>query len=161
MNNEGKDLVTDGEQYIEARPLFFFQIEEAVVLDTINGQCQGMGSEILTMRNNPFNQFGLIDRAVCRAPAECFQFAVSAGKREPVYLQKNHHGKYADAFVSVNKGMVFNKGKSKVCRHCLNGRVQMLAAEGMIRRINREVQQIGIPYAVKTATLGDKLAMQR
>jgi hypothetical protein len=46
-------------------------------------------------------------------------------------------------------------------RHCLNGRVQILPAECMIRRIDREVEQICVPYAVKTAALGDKPAMQR
>ena len=78
-------------------------------------------SNELTMRNNPFNQFWLVDRAVCKTPAERFKFVVRTGNRKAVYLQKNHHGKYADTFVPVKKGMVFYEGKSKVRRHCLNG----------------------------------------
>jgi len=113
------------------------------------------------MRNNPFNQFRFFDRAVRKTPAERFKFVVRTSKRKSVYLQKNHHGKYADAFVPVKKGMVFNEGKSKMRRHCLNGRVQILSAECMIRRIDREIKQISVPYAVKTAALGDKPAMQR
>jgi len=113
------------------------------------------------MRNNPFNQFRFFDRAVRKTPAERFKFVVRTGKRKTVYLQKNHHGKYANAFVPVKKGVVFNEGKSKMRRHCLNGRVQILTAESMIGRIDREIEQICVPYAVKTAALRDKPAMQR
>jgi hypothetical protein len=131
-------------------------------------------SNELTMRNNPFNQFRFGDRAVCKTPTERFKFVVRTGKRKTVYLQKNHHGKYADAFVPVKKGMIFNKGKSEMRRHCLNSRVQILTAESMIRRIDRKIEQISVPYAVKrgtfalwarlrykSAALRDKPAMQR
>ena len=66
-----------------------------------------MSSE-LTMRNNPFNQFRFGDRTVCKTPTERFKFVVRTDKRKIVYLQKNHHGKYADAFVPIKKGVVFN-----------------------------------------------------
>ena len=121
------------------------------------------------MRNDPFNQFRFVDRAVCKTPAERFKFVVRTGKRKTVYLQKNHHGKYANAFVSVKKRMVFNEGKSKMRLFnaaeggylSLNSRVQILTAESMIRRIDRKIEQISVPYAVKTAALRDKSAMQR
>jgi hypothetical protein len=115
----------------------------------------------LTMRNNPFNQFRFFDRAVCKTPTERFKFVVRTDKRKTVYLQKNHHGKNTNAFVPVKKGVVFNEGKSEMRRHCLNIRVQILTAECMIRRIDRKIEQICVPYTVKTAALGDKPAMQR
>jgi hypothetical protein len=78
-----------------------------------SGREQGdeqMGNEELAMRNNPFDQFCFINRAICKTPAERLKFVVG---------------------------------------------------ECMIRRIDREIQQMGIPNTVKTAALGNKLAMQR
>jgi hypothetical protein len=42
---------------------------------------------------------------------------ISTDNRKPVYLQRNHHCKYANTFVSVKKRVVFNEGKSKMSRH--------------------------------------------
>jgi hypothetical protein len=63
----------------------------------------------LTMRNNPFEQFRFVDRTVCKAPTERFKFVVGTGNRQPVDLQKNQHGEYANAFVSVKTAAWGNK----------------------------------------------------
>ena len=111
------------------------------------------------MRNNPIKQVWFRNRTVCEPPAELYQFVIAASKRTSVNIQKNHHGQDANAFVAVKKRVIFYEGKSKMRRHCFNGRIKILPAECMKRGIYGLIQQMGIPDAVHSAALCNKPAV--
>ena len=120
---------------------------------------------IATGGSHGIRDIGLLESAVMGCyqsfgGEDLYSTVVEKAARMAYTVCKNHHGKYPDSFISVNEGMVFYQRKSKMSRHCLNSRVQIMPIKCMIWRIDRLIQQMGIPYTVKTAASGDKHTMQ-
>ena len=66
------------------------------------------------MRNNPFYQLSLGDRTIGKPQAQRCQFFVCAGNLNAICFKENNHNRYANALVSIKKGMVLYEGISEV-----------------------------------------------